>query len=116
VRAKERESTTSERERELGQGREGESPTILFIEREGERRGRRRGGGRRLESPLMAPINGRVSRGERGEENGRPAASFTRGNGPWGRRGGRAGARSPRRPELRRHEVEETAGPGLAHA
>jgi hypothetical protein len=36
-----RESVRSERVRELGQGREGESSTILFIEREGERRGHR---------------------------------------------------------------------------
>jgi hypothetical protein len=63
VRAKERERARSERE--LGQGREGESSTILFIERKGERRGHRGGGGRRLQSPLMAPINERVSGGER---------------------------------------------------
>jgi hypothetical protein len=32
----------------------------------------------------MAPINGRVSGGGRGEENGRPTASLTRRNGRWG--------------------------------
>jgi hypothetical protein len=110
VRAKERERARSERE--LGQGREGESSTILFIERKGERRGHRGGGGRRLQSPLMAPINERVS-GGRGEENGQPAASFTRGNNPWGRQGGRAGARSLGRPEWRRRDCHGRA-PGAA--
>jgi hypothetical protein len=39
--------------------------------REGEGEALRRGeNGRWLQSPLMAPINGRVSGGRRGEENG----------------------------------------------
>jgi hypothetical protein len=62
-----------EGERELGQGREGESSAVLFIEREGERRGRR---GKERPSGVGFLIDGEEEVGEReeggeGEENTR---------------------------------------------
>jgi hypothetical protein len=53
----------------------------FYREGEGEKNGRR------LQSPLMAPIIRRVSGGGRGEGNGRPTVSFTQGNGLWGGEG-----------------------------
>ena len=57
-----------EGERELGQGREGESSVVLFIEREGERRGRR---GKERLSGVGFLIDGEEEVGEREKREGR---------------------------------------------